>query len=100
MVNLWGFKDFDLRVCRHEEELTVRRERNGSDSVSEVKVRDHDSLDHIDDQCKAIDIDADQSSLVWGQLETRYVASILEWHSLCDVGCKIEDIDLVTDRTQ
>lgn len=66
MVNRWGFKDFDLRVCRHEEKFAVRRERNGSDSVSEVEVRDHDSLDHIDDQCEAIYIDADQSSLVWG----------------------------------
>ena len=49
MVYRWGLKDFDFRVCRHKEELAVRRESNGSDCVSEVEVRDHDSFDHIDD---------------------------------------------------
>ena len=100
MVNRWGLKDLYFGVCRHKEELAVRGESNRSDRVSEVKVRNHHSLDHIDDQGKAIHIYADQSSLIWRQLETRDVASVLEGQGLGNVGRQVEDIDLVSDWTQ
>ena len=100
MVDSWSLKDLDLRVRRHKEELAVRGECNGSNRVSEVKVRNHHSLDHIDDQGKAVHIYADQSSLVGRELETRNVASVLEGQGLGNVGRQVEDIDLVSDWTQ
>ena len=64
MVDGRTFKDFALGVCGDEKELVVRRKGHGCDCVSEVKVSDHNLLNHVDDQGKSIDINADQSAAI------------------------------------
>lgn len=59
MVDGGTLEDFTLSVCSHEEELIVWREGDSCDRISEVKVGNDNVLDHVDNQGKAVYINAD-----------------------------------------
>ena len=67
MVNRWALKNFALCICCNEEEFVVWGKGDGSDSLSEVKVSKNHSLDHVDDEGEAVNIDADESTTIWGK---------------------------------
>lgn len=65
VVDGWTLKNLALSVGGDEKELIVWRESDGGDAVPEVEVGEDDSLDHVDDESKAVDIHANESAAVW-----------------------------------
>ena len=100
MIDLRCFKDLAFSVCGHKEELAVRRKRYSCHRIAEVEMSQDNSLDHIDDQCKTININADQSTPIWRQNQPPNVTPILKWHCLRHIGRQIKYINLVPNSTE
>ena len=55
---------FALSVRRDKEEPIIWREGNRRHGIAEVKVSKYDSLDHVDDNGEAVDVNADECATV------------------------------------
>jgi len=58
------FKDLALGSSGDEEELGVGGERERSHVISKVEMRDHHTLQHVNNESETIVINRDKSSLV------------------------------------
>ena len=65
MVDGRALKYLALSISCNEEELVVWREGDRCDHLSKVEMCQDYSLDHIDDESEAINIDADQGTAIW-----------------------------------
>ena len=89
-----------LSVGRHKKELVIRWEGDGCHGLSEVKVRQNDSFDHIDDQSEAIYVDTDQCAAIGGQDKPSDIASVLERQRSCNICSQVEHVYLIANWTQ
>jgi len=63
-------------------------------------VSDNNFLNHVNDQSKSIDVNTDEGAAIGRKHKTSDVTSVLEGHSLCDIGRQVEHVDLVADWAQ
>ena len=90
MVDRWALEYFALCTCGHEKELAIRAEFKSGDRVSEVEMRDDDTLGHVDEESEAILVDCEQGVAIRGQDHPRDVAPILKRECRRYIGCQIE----------